>query len=68
MKKVFGILAVAVLSVGLYSCEEENPMEETQALYEHTNDTFSPTDGEVVKTDDREGVTDGEVVKTDDRD
>lgn len=67
MKKVFGILAVVALSAGFYSCDDSS-MEETQALYENVNDTLSPTDGEVVKTDDREGVTDGEVVKTDDRD
>ncbi|MEB8345657.1 hypothetical protein OO010_06340 [Flavobacteriaceae bacterium KMM 6898] len=52
MKKVFGILAIAVLSTGLYSCEAETSMDETQALYE-TLDTTA-TDGSVVKTDDRD--------------
>ncbi|MEH6679976.1 MAG: hypothetical protein V7724_05475 [Sediminicola sp.] len=53
MKKVFSILAVVALSTGLYSCEEENSMEETQALYENIGDTLS-TDKEIVKTDDRD--------------
>ncbi|MEJ1222124.1 hypothetical protein [Sediminicola sp. 1XM1-17] len=52
MKKVFGILAIAVLSTGLYSCETESNMEETQALYESLD--TNATDGSVVKTDGRD--------------
>lgn len=52
MKKVFGILAIVVLSTGLYSCEKDAAMDETQALYE-TLDT-NATDGCVVKTDERD--------------
>ncbi len=52
MKKVFGILAIAVLSTGLFSCEKDTTMDETQALYE-TMDT-NATDGSVVKTDGRD--------------
>tara|TARA_R110002051_G_scaffold140837_5_gene213930 strand:+ start:2163 stop:2321 length:159 start_codon:yes stop_codon:yes gene_type:complete len=52
MKKVFGILAIAALSTGLYSCEAESNIEETQALYEKLD--TNATDGEIVKTDDRD--------------
>ena len=34
MKKVFGILAVAVFSMGLFSCEAETNVEETESLFE----------------------------------
>ena len=34
MKKVFGIVAVAVFSLGLFSCEAETNVEETEALFE----------------------------------
>lgn len=52
MKKVFGILAIAILSTGLFSCENDTNMDETQALYE-TMDT-NATDGSVVPTDGRD--------------
>ncbi len=35
MKKVVAILAVVTLSVGFYSCEKDNSIEDTQALYEN---------------------------------
>ncbi len=34
MKKVISILAMIVLSIGLFSCEAENNIEETEALYD----------------------------------
>ena len=52
MKKVFGILAIAALSTGLFSCEKDTNMEETQALYETLD--INATDGCVVKTDGRD--------------
>ncbi|MET6990386.1 hypothetical protein [Sediminicola arcticus] len=52
MKKVFGILAIVVLSTGLFSCEKDTSMDETQALYETLD--MNATDGSVVKTDTRD--------------
>ena len=37
MKRVSSILAVAILSISLFSCEAESSVEETQALYETTD-------------------------------
>ena len=34
MKKVFGIVAVALFSIGLFSCEAETNVEETESLFE----------------------------------
>ncbi|PRX54540.1 hypothetical protein [Flagellimonas meridianipacifica] len=34
MKKVFGIVAVAVFSLGMFSCESETNVQETEALFE----------------------------------
>ncbi len=34
MKKAFGILAVALFSLGMFSCESETSVEETEALFE----------------------------------
>lgn len=34
MKKVLSVFAVVVMSVGLFSCEADSSVEETQALYE----------------------------------
>ena len=39
MKKVVSILAVAVMSVGLFSCEVETSLEETDALFDTTLQT-----------------------------
>lgn len=53
MKKVFGILAVAVFSLGLFSCESETNVEETEALFETLNAEESAVDGHDVDDDDR---------------
>ena len=54
MKKVFGILAVAVFSLGLFSCESETNVEETEALFETLKIDENSVDGEVHVEDDRE--------------
>jgi len=38
MKKVLSILAIAVMTVGFYSCEAESTAEEEQLLIEATDD------------------------------
>ncbi|MEM7381345.1 MAG: hypothetical protein AAF361_09145 [Bacteroidota bacterium] len=52
MKKVLSIFAVAVMCVGLFSCEDESSIEETQALYENLGETDA-TDNHQVDDDDR---------------
>lgn len=44
MKKIASILAVVVMSIGMFSCETENNVEETDALYENIIDTSSSDD------------------------
>ncbi len=53
MKKVISILAVIVLSIGLFSCEAENNIEETEALYD-TIENVDSTDGTETETDGRD--------------
>ena len=48
MKKVLSVFAVLVMSVGLFSCEAESSVEETQALYE-----IDANDHNEVNDDDR---------------
>ena len=45
MKKVFGILAVAVFSMGLFSCEAETNVEETESLFETLKVDGNAVDG-----------------------
>jgi hypothetical protein len=33
MKRTLGILAIAVFTLGMFSCEPENTVDETDALY-----------------------------------
>lgn len=46
MKKVFGIVAVAVFSLGLFSCEAETNVEETEALFETLKIDENSVDGD----------------------
>ena len=46
MKKVFSIVAVALLSIGLFSCEAETNVEETEALFETLDVDGNATEGE----------------------
>lgn len=52
MKKTVSILAVLVMSIGLFSCEADNNLEETQSLYENLD--TDATDGNEVKDDGRQ--------------
>ena len=52
MKKVVLIAAIVLMNVGLYSCEKENTIDETQALYENLE--ISANDDDNSETDDRE--------------
>ena len=54
MKKVFGIVAVAVFSLGLFSCESETNVQETEALFETLKVDQNSVDGD-------EKVDDGRV-------
>ncbi|WP_394748585.1 hypothetical protein [Spongiimicrobium salis] len=53
LKKLTSIVAVVLLSVGMFSCSEDNNTAETDALYENVIDTNS-TDGEGSKEVERE--------------
>ena len=46
MKKVFSILALALLTVGFYSCETETDVQETEALFEQLTIDESANDDE----------------------
>ncbi|PKA96586.1 hypothetical protein B0O79_0224 [Flavobacteriaceae bacterium MAR_2009_75] len=52
MKKVASIFAVVVMAIGMFSCEAETNLEETEAVYELNVD--AATDGDDVRQDDRE--------------
>ena len=52
MKKVFGIVAVALFSVGLFSCEAETNVEETESLFETLEVDGNAVDGDDAMDDD----------------
>ncbi|WP_293295072.1 hypothetical protein [Allomuricauda sp.] len=54
MKKVFSILALAMLTVGFYSCESETDVQETEALFEQLTIDESATDDDVMPPDGRD--------------
>ncbi|BDW94268.1 hypothetical protein MACH07_31000 [Flagellimonas marinaquae] len=53
MKKVFSILALALLTVGFYSCETETDVQETEALFEQLTIDESANDDDVIPPDGR---------------
>tara|TARA_B100001179_G_C18312631_1_gene284497 strand:+ start:141 stop:311 length:171 start_codon:yes stop_codon:yes gene_type:complete len=53
MKKLFSILAVALLTVGFYSCEAETDVQDTEAMFEQLTVDQNATDGEVSEQDGR---------------
>ncbi|AEM72438.1 hypothetical protein Murru_3426 [Allomuricauda ruestringensis DSM 13258] len=53
MKKVFSILAMALLTVGFYSCETETDVQETEALFEQLTVDQNATDDDEMETDGR---------------
>ena len=46
MKKVFSILALALLTTGFYSCETETDVQDTEAMFEQLTLDQNATDGE----------------------
>ncbi|WP_165769954.1 hypothetical protein [Flagellimonas pacifica] len=52
MKKVFSIIALAVLTLGMFSCEAETDVKETEALMAELGDQDSST-GSSSQSDDR---------------
>nr|WP_288933481.1 hypothetical protein [uncultured Allomuricauda sp.] len=53
MKKVFSILALALLTVGFYSCETETDVQETEAMFQQLQIDQNATDGEDLDPDGR---------------
>ena len=53
MKKVLSILAVALLTVGFYSCETETDVQDTEAMYEQLTIEQNATDNEASEKDGR---------------
>lgn len=53
MKKVFSILALALLTAGFYSCETETDVQETEALFEQLTIDENATDDDVMEPDGR---------------
>lgn len=51
MRKVLSILALALLTVGFYSCEAETDIQDTEALFEQLDQ--NATDGDSSQDDDR---------------
>lgn len=54
MKKVFSILALALLTVGFYSCETETDVQETEALFEQLTIDESANDDDIIPPDGRD--------------
>ncbi|HMB61819.1 MAG TPA: hypothetical protein VKN36_02020 [Eudoraea sp.] len=52
MKKVLSVFAVVVMSVGMFSCQPENTVAETDALYKNL-DNVDATDDDIVPLDGR---------------
>ena len=44
LKKLTSIIAVVLLSIGMFSCSEDNSTAETDALYENVVDTNGSDD------------------------
>jgi len=53
MKKVFSILALALLTVGFYSCETETDVQETEAMFQQLQIDQNATDDDDVVIDGR---------------
>lgn len=55
MRKVLSILALALLTVGFYSCEAETDVQDTEAMFKQLQVDQNATDGEEVPPAGREG-------------
>lgn len=56
MKKVLSVIAVVVMSVGMFSCQPESTVAETDALYKNLDnnlDNADATDDDLVPSDGR---------------
>jgi PBP1b-binding outer membrane lipoprotein LpoB len=53
MKKVFSILALALLTTGFYSCETETDVQDTEAMFEQLTLDQNATDTETAEKDGR---------------
>ncbi|MER3319063.1 MAG: hypothetical protein RIB79_12290 [Allomuricauda sp.] len=53
MKKVLSILALALLTVGFYSCEAESDVQETEAMFQQLQIDQNATDGDELDPDGR---------------
>ncbi|WP_159075817.1 hypothetical protein [Muricauda brasiliensis] len=53
MKKVLSILAVALLTVGFYSCEAETDVQDTEAMFEQLTVDQNATDDDDANVDGR---------------
>ena len=53
MKKVLSILALALLTVGFYSCEAESDVQETEAMFQQLQMDQNATDDDQIDPDDR---------------
>lgn len=55
MKKPLCLFAIAVMTLGIYSCETETDIQETESLFETLEVETKSTDGQVSEVDDRQG-------------
>ena len=63
MKKVASILAVVVMSIGMFSCEAENNVQDTDAVYDLNID--ASVDGDDIPQDERDnGQLDIDITKS----
>ncbi|MEC7263284.1 MAG: hypothetical protein VXW38_06060 [Bacteroidota bacterium] len=53
MRKVVSILAIALLTVGFYSCEAETDVQDTEATFKQLKVDQSATDDDVIVNDGR---------------
>lgn len=58
MKKVFSILALALLTVGFYSCETETDVQDTEAMFEQLTIDQNATDDDSADVDARDNDVD----------
>ncbi|WP_182859192.1 hypothetical protein [Flagellimonas aequoris] len=55
MRKVVSILALALLTVGFYSCEADTDVQDTEATFKQLKVDQSATDGDETVAEGREG-------------
>lgn len=56
MKKVLSILAMALLTIGFYSCEAETDVQDTEAMFEQITVDQNSSDDEDVDVDARDNT------------